>query len=64
MTHMRPMRDDEGEFASWKHADECCLQCGSEVEYRLWESHDGAYEDFQYCCTSCRYTWWVDGIDA
>jgi len=37
--------------------------CGAPVEYRVWESSDGAYEDEQYRCAN-GHTWWVDGIDS
>jgi hypothetical protein len=42
-----------------------CLKCMSDqVAYRLWESFDGAYEDYHYRCLDCGYDWWVDGIDS
>lgn len=39
------------------------LSCGAAVQWRTWESHDGAYEDYQYRCAN-GHTWWVDGIDS
>lgn len=42
-----------------------CRKCGkSAVEYRSWESSDGAFEDTHYRCTACGSDWWVDGPDA
>ena len=37
--------------------------CGEPVEGRVWESHDGGYEDYQYRCKA-GHVWWVDGIDS
>lgn len=64
MTHTRRMDDSEGEFAEWKPSDDPCRKCGGHVVYRVWESHDGGYEDYQYHCEDCDRTWWVDGIDS
>lgn len=66
MTHTRRMADDEGEFGGWTMEPHTpCRQCpATAVEYRTWESSDGAYEDYQYRCRRCGATWWVDGIDA
>lgn len=64
MTHTRPMSDSEGDFAEWEASAAPCRKCGGHVEGRVWESSDGAYEDYQYRCVDCRYTWWVDGIDS
>lgn len=42
-----------------------CRKCASvEVEYREWESSDGAYEDYHYRCKSCGRDWWIEGADA
>ena len=42
-----------------------CRKCGSdEIEYREWESSDGAYDDYHYRCNSCGRDWWVEGADA
>src|SRR5262245_31211980 len=38
-------------------------RCNAKVKCRSWESHDGAYEDYQYRCEK-GHVWWVDGIDA
>jgi hypothetical protein len=38
-------------------------RCGQPVRVRTWESHDGAYEDYQYRCAG-GHEWWIDGIDA
>lgn len=44
-----------------------CRQCGkTNVELDVWESSDGAYEDYRYTCmeAGCGNVWWVDGPDA
>jgi transposase-like protein len=42
-----------------------CNRCQSDaVEYREWESSDGAHEDFHYRCNGCGRSWWVEGADA
>jgi hypothetical protein len=38
-------------------------RCGAKVRYRVWESHCGSYEDYQYRCDN-GHTWWLDGRDA
>lgn len=76
MTTSRQMDDSEGDFAEWKdHPDPCHKivtseatlgrqrQCGAKVQARVWESHDGAYEDYQYRCAN-GHGWWVDGSDS
>lgn len=37
--------------------------CGAKVQYREWESSDGAYTDYQYRCEG-GHKWWIDGIDS
>jgi hypothetical protein len=65
MTHMRPLADEEGDFADWQESATPCRHCGSpHVQYRVWESLDGGYEDYQYRCAECQRAWWVDGIDS
>jgi ssDNA-binding Zn-finger/Zn-ribbon topoisomerase 1 len=64
MTHTRQMDDSEGTFEEWKPDAAPCPKCGGHVLCRLWGSHDEAYEDHQYRCIDCKYTWWVDGIDS
>lgn len=70
MTTNRQYDDHEGEFRSWQDSSQKCRKtkadgtpCDAKVEYRLWESSDGAYEDWQYRCEA-GHTWWVDGIDS
>lgn len=42
-----------------------CRKCkGPHLEYRDWESSDGAYEDQQFKCLDCGYSFWVEGIDS
>lgn len=67
MTHTRPLRDSDGKFDIWKLSDLSCPKCGAKsVRVRVWESSDGAYEDYQYKCfgLTCSHTWWIDGIDS
>jgi hypothetical protein len=73
MTHTRQMHDDEGTFGNWRPIGESAcvkpvaatgLPCGHPVEMREWESHDGAYTDFQFRCNGGGHVWWVDGIDS
>ena len=41
-----------------------CRKCGKKgVEYRVWTSSDGGWEDINYRCLHCDYAWWVDGSD-
>ena len=73
MTHTRPLHDSEGAFSAWTPTDQPCprpsshpaaqASCRAAVEYRTWESHDGAYEDYQYRCAD-GHMWWADGIDS
>ena len=47
-----------------KETNTRCPKCRKKaVKYREYESSDGAYEDYQYKCQLCGYTWWVDGPD-
>lgn len=65
MTHMKPVDSGEGDFREPHSTLIPCRHCGrSSVTYRVWESHDGAYEDYEYICSECGHSWWVDGIDA
>lgn len=65
MTHTRQYADAEGDFTGWQESQTPCRFCNSpHVHYRVWESHDGGYEDYQYKCGECQRVWWVDGIDS
>jgi transposase len=64
MIHTGPV---PGTFTSeWKPSPQRCHHCGKsgDVEYRDWESSDGAFEDTQYQCQRCGKRWWVEGPDA
>lgn len=79
MTTSRQFADSEGDFGTWKDHPNACqrvvaidqlgthalteLRCGATVKYRIWESSDGAYEDWQYRCAN-GHTWWIDGDDG
>lgn len=43
-----------------------CRKCGAvgHIDYRMWESSCGGYEDVHYRCTACGQDWWVEGADA
>jgi hypothetical protein len=70
--HTRQLEDHEGDFSAWRDHPQPCnrlvaisgLPCGHPVQVRTWESHDGAYEDYQYRCLGGGHVWWIDGIDA
>lgn len=72
MTTSRQFGDSEGEFGPWEPHPKPCPKiipisgqpCGHPVEVRVWESHDGAYEDYQYRCDGGGHVWWVDGDDG
>ena len=65
MTTSRQFSDSEGDFNSWQEDLTPCPHCNSEnTEFRVWESHDGAYEDYHHRCKDCGHTWWIDGIDS
>lgn len=56
----------EGDFGEWVRVNDYCPKhCEKpDLWVRTWDSHDGAYTDYQFRCRSCRYTWWVDGDDG
>lgn len=65
MTTSRQFADSEGDFRNWNPSQTPCRHCSSpHVQYRVWESSDGGYEDYQYRCAECQRTWWIDGIDS
>lgn len=66
MTHTGPMPESAGEFNQWiACSDTKCRKCRStNVHYRLWESSDGAFEDYKYECLDCGHIWWIEGIDS
>lgn len=65
MTDARQYDNSEGDFANWRPSSMPCRHCQSpHVQYRVWKSKDGGYEDYQYQCAECRRIWWVDLIDA
>jgi hypothetical protein len=39
------------------------LACGAAVQWRKWESSDGAYEDYQFKCSK-GHVWWIESADA
>jgi hypothetical protein len=72
MTHTRQFADHEGDFGAWRDHPQPCnrmtsgpapVLCGAKVQVREWESHDGAYTDYQYRCAN-GHQFWIDGIDS
>ena len=42
----------------------CCIKCAhSPVKYRVVTSSDEAYDDIEYSCEKCGYSWWIAGSD-
>jgi hypothetical protein len=66
MTHMAPIPESAGTFKEKSFPSKNpCQKCSStKVRYEVWESSDGAYEDYKYICPDCNYEWWIDGIDS
>ena len=71
--HTQPMSESEGEFQDgYRPAIKSdgkpwpCPHCKipGKVEFRIWESSCGGYEDIKYHCHACGKTWWVEGADA
>ena len=63
--HTGPMPDSAGKFEGWTESKGACRKCKAlTVRCRCWESSCGGYEDYQYKCTSCGYSWWIDGPDS
>jgi transposase-like protein len=59
------MKESEGTFENnWKDSIIKCPKCGGDVQYRMWESSCGGYEDAKFKCKKCSYIWWVDGSDS
>ena len=55
----------EWERAEIKNARFKCPQCGGKsIEYRVWESSCGGYDDLNYRCVDCGKEWWVESSDA
>ena len=70
-THWAPLiipgaqAGSDGRFADMKPCTGKCRKCGAEqLSFRTVESSCGGYEDYEYGCRACGYTWWVDGIDS
>ncbi len=63
--HTAPMKDSEGDFGGWNKSITPCRDCGQpKILWRMWESHCGGYEDYQYKCENCGKSWWVEGPDS
>jgi len=42
-----------------------CRSCNRpNIVWREHESSCGGWEDTEFKCTDCGYTWWVDGTDS
>ena len=58
------IRDDKWHPTKPEAPDFKCRECGSDqVEYNVWSSSCGGYDDIQYRCP-CGRNWWVEGSDA
>ena len=63
--HTKPMKESDGTSGDWKPGTIPCHKCGQEtVQYRVWESSCGGYEDVHYRCLNCKNEWWVEGDDG
>ncbi len=52
--------DEADKLVDWP-----CKRCKyPQTEQRLWESSDGAYEDYKFTCPNCGHSWWEEGADA
>lgn len=53
------------EKTAWEDSlDTCCRVCAhSPTKYRVVTSSDEAYDDVEYYCEKCGYSWWIDGSD-
>lgn len=62
MIHTGPV---SGEFTGKaKPSKKPCPKCNGALHYITWESSCGGYEDYQYECDDCGYTFWVEGPDS
>lgn len=62
---MKPVEESDGALQSPQPSTTLCPKCQhGNVTYQVWESSDGAYEDYKYTCPTCAHVWWVDGIDS
>ena len=65
--HTKPMKQSDGVSSEWKDSEtgNPCRSCGAKtVQYRIWESSCGGYEDVNLRCTNCGREWWVEGDDG
>jgi len=62
--HTKPMEDSHGVFGNEKVSKLPCPDCGGVLNYKIWKSHCGGYEDTRYKCRSCYHIWGVDGSDS
>lgn len=63
--HTGPMPESAGTFDSeWKDSGRTCRHCGGAMEYRVWESSCGGYEDEKHRCKECGKGYWIDGPDS
>ena len=65
--HTNFLPDSAGIFGAPEIKLYNCRKCGQKTATCcMWESTCGGYEDYKYECqnATCRYSWWVDGIDS
>lgn len=54
----------EGEWQPTKNPLYKCRCGSSDINFRIWESVCGGYEDINYRCNSCKREWWVESSDS
>lgn len=67
MTHMAPMKENDGTFGTPEAERSKCSKCGqATMVCTPWESSDGGFVDDKYTCENpaCGHVRWVDGIDS
>lgn len=65
--HINPVKESDGVSSPWKPVENPNFKCrcgSNQVEYMIWESNCGGYEDEKFHCKTCNKTWWVEGADS
>jgi hypothetical protein len=56
--HVSSPATKEGKLVDW-----ACKKCKHPQTVER-GTEDGVYEDYQYTCLKCGYSWWEEGADA